>query len=241
MGKRSNIALLFLLGFFLVSCGSKKKAKEVTLFEKLQKNKGYLNSSELKKLDYDYSLKLLDQYDFSGYDEEDTLAYFVRSGSYVWVASCYIGDRDNPFFCLKQTKEKQFKMIRHGIIPALFGECEYELDKLLVLIGKYIIVSQKSSGHGFCDDRPLIFHADGGMVLVENWLHLISRSCSEDKEVVFCFERDFKYSLENELLSVHVKEKKIDQESEQLINSQEYELRYSLVHNFLKFKDTIRN
>lgn len=213
----------------------------MALFEKLQKSKGYLNSSELKKLDYDYSLKLLDQYDFSGYDEEDTLAYFVRSGSYIWVASCYIGDSDNPFFCLKQTKEKQFEMIRHGIIPVLFGECEYELDKLLTLVGKIVIVSQKSSGNRSCEDTPLIFHADGKMVLFQDWLHLISRTCSEDQGIIFCFERDFKYSLENGLLSVHVKEKKIDQESEQLINSQEYELRYSLAHNFLKFKDTLRN
>ncbi|MNJ83606.1 hypothetical protein D3C87_10280 [compost metagenome] len=241
MGRKSNIALIFFLGVFLFSCHSNQKGKKITLFEKLQKSKGYLNSSELKKLDYDYSLKLLDQYDFSGYDEEDTLAYFVRSGSYIWVASCYIGDNDNPFFCLKETKEKQFKMVQHGIIPVVFGECEYELDRLLTLVGKTIIVSQKSSGNGYCDDKPLIFHADGKMVLFEDRIHLISRACSEDKEMIFCFERDFKYSLENKLLSVHVKEKKIDQESEQVINYQEYDLRYSLAHNFLKFKDTLRN
>ena len=89
-----------------------------------------MNGKELRRLDNNFSLKVLDKYDFSGFDEEDTLAYYVRSGEYLWMASCYLGDEDNPFFCLKEEKEKQFKLIRKGIIPVLYGDCYYELEKL---------------------------------------------------------------------------------------------------------------
>src|SRR5690606_17630549 len=97
----------------------------------------------------------LDPYDLSGFDEQDTLAYFVRSGSYVWVASCYLDEDDgknNPFFCLKDSGKKGFQLLQHGNIPSLTGECSYELEKLLIPVNQYIIVSQKSSGSAFCDE-----------------------------------------------------------------------------------------
>lgn len=242
MGRKSNIALLFLLGFFLVSCGSKKKAKEITLFEELQKSSGYLNGSELQKLEYDYSLKLLDNYDLSGFDEEDTLARFVRSGSYIWIASCYIeaGGR-NPFFCLKQTKDKQFKLVKSETFSAAFGECDYELEKLLTLTGGYVIISNKSNGSGYCGDYPYVFTLAGKQISRDDSFHFMSWNCLEEaNDIPVCYERTFSYSLKDAMLSVHVKEKKLDEETRQQVDFQEYDMRYALQHDQLIFKDTIR-
>jgi hypothetical protein len=213
------------------------------LFEKLKDKKGYLNGLELKRLDRDFSLKILDKYDFSGYDEEDTLAYFVKSGPYLWVASCYLGEDDdipNPFFCLKETGEKGYKMIQHGLIPTLYGECSYELEKLLILKGDYVFVSQKSTGSGYCDDSPLVFTTAGKKVRKKDDLfRIMTRNCSEELENSVCFDRDYHYSYENPYLLIHIIEKETDVESEQEIASRKYNLRFVLKDLSLQFVDTL--
>ncbi len=240
MGRKSNIALICFLGFFLVSCGSKKKAAEINLFEELQKSSGYLNGAELHKLEYDYSLKLLDKYDLSGFDEEDTLARFVHSGAYTWIASCYIGDDDNPFFCLKQTKDKQFKLVKSGTFEEAFGECDYELEKLLTLVGDYVIISSKSNGNGYCGDYPHVFTLAGKELSRDEYFHLVSWNCLEELDnVAFCYERTFSYSLKDAILSVHVKEKKLDEETRQQVDYQEYDMRYTVQQDRLTLKDTL--
>ncbi|WP_300663797.1 hypothetical protein [Fluviicola sp.] len=242
MGRKSNIALIFFLGFFLISCGSKKKAAEISLFEELQKSNGYLNGSELKKLEYDYALKLLDKYDLTGFDEEDTLARFVRSGSYIWIASCYIGEDSNPFFCLKQTKEKQFKLVKSETVSAALGECDYDLEKMLVRAGEYVIISNKSHGSGYCGDYPRVFTIEGKEISRDEKFHFMSWNCLEElNDAAFCYERTFSYSLKDAILSVHVKEKKLDEETRQQVDYQEYDMRYALQHDRLVLKDTLRN
>jgi hypothetical protein len=243
--KNSKAFWIFLIvGSFLFSCGSKKKQKENDgkLFEKLKEKEGYLNGLELKRLDNNFSLKALDKYDFSGYDEEDTLAYFVRFGEYVWIASCYLGEDDdpNPFFCLKEAEERSFKMIRRGIIPALNGECSYDLEKLLVLAGNYLLVSQKSSGSGYCDDSPLIFTADGKAVHKSgSQFHFVSRNCGEGIDQVLCFTRDFTYQVDKSFLLVHVKEKQMDEETEQEISRRNFDLRFKIRNQTVSFQDTL--
>ncbi|MNV34239.1 hypothetical protein D3C71_1256490 [compost metagenome] len=241
MGRKSNIALIFLLGFFLFSCVSEEKAEDNALFEKLQKKSGYLNGSELKRLEYDYTLKLLEKYDLSGYDQEDTLARFVHSGSYIWVASCYIGEDSNPFFCLKQTKDKQFKLIKSETFSSALGECYYDLEKLLTLMGDYVIISNKSHGSGYCGDYPRVFTIAGKEISRDEDFHFMSWNCAEETENFFCYERSFSYSLKDAILSVHVKEKKLDEETRQQVDFQEYDMRYDLQHDKLTFKDTLRN
>lgn len=244
MARRNNIAVLFILACLLFSCGSGKRAnaEKNEVFEKLQHRNGYLNGPELKKLDSDYALKLLDQFDFSGYDSEDTLAYFVRSGSYIWVASCYIGenDEDNPFFCLKQTPEKEFRLVQHGTIPAALGECSYDLDKLLSLAGNYILVSQKANGSGYCEDAPLVFTVDGKELSRGEDFRFILWHCEEDLEPVNCYERTFDYVFRDGFLSVHVKERVLNEESRLEVGTREYDLRYSREGDKLVFKDTLR-
>lgn len=228
----------------LFSCGSKRKQKENDgkLFEKLKEEKGYLNGLELKRLDTNFSLKALDKYDFSGYDEQDTLAYFVRSGAYVWIASCYLGEDDdpNPFFCLKEEKEDRFKMMRHGIIPALNGACSYDLEQLLVLAGNYVLVSQKSNGNGSCFDSPLVFTSDGTPVRKsDDRFHFVSRNCGEGIDQGLCFKRDFTYKMEKSVLLVQVKEKQTDEETEQEISRRSFELRFKVRNRTIYFQDTI--
>ncbi|MDF3028403.1 MAG: hypothetical protein K0S23_2710 [Fluviicola sp.] len=229
----------------IVSCNSPKQQKKINdgkLFEKLKEQKGYLNAKELQRLDNNFSLKVLDKYDFSGYDEEDTLAYFVRSGEYVWIASCYLGEDDdpNPFFCLKEENEQRFKMIRQGVIPALSGDCSYDLEKLVVLAGNYVLVSQKLSGSGYCEDSPLIFTA-GGKVIRKSGdpFHFVSRDCGEGIDQVICFKRDFNYRAEKTDLVVRVKEKLVDEETEQETSGRSFDLRFKIRNYTISFQDTL--
>lgn len=236
-----------MVGSLIFSCNSPKRQKKVNdgkLFEKLKEKKGYLNALELKRLKQDFSLKLLAKYDLSGYDEEDTLAYFVRSGSSLWIASCYLGEDDdisNPFFCLKETKEKGFTMIHHGTIPLLMGDCSYDLDKLLIQAGNYILVSQKSYGSGYCDDSPLVFTADGKPIRKgDNQFRIITRNCSEEFESTICFERNFKFELDkSKHLLVRIREKEIDWEIEQEVGSKNYDLSFIIKNNTIHFQDTL--
>lgn len=245
MYRKSNWIYGLLVLALIFSCNSPKRQKKINdgkLFEKLKEKKGYLNGLELKRLDFNFSLKVLDKYDFSGYDEEDTLAYFVRSGSNVWIASCYLGEDDdpNPFFCLKEGKERSFKLIRRGIIPAQNGECSYELEKLVALAGNYVLVSQKSSGSGSCNDSPLVFTADGKPVRKsDDQFRFVSKQCGEGIDQFLCFRRDFTYRFDSPYLLVHVKEKQMDEEIEQEISRRSFELRFVLKNNSLRFSDTL--
>lgn len=245
MRNRKGFWILLLISSLILSCNSPKRQKKINdgkLFEKLKDEKGYLNALELKRLEQDFSLKLLDRYDLSGFDEEDTLAYFVRSGLHIWVASCYLGDEDSPFFCLNETKEKGYKVIKHGVVPAVYGECAYDLEKLVVLSGKYILISQKSSGDSYCDDSPLIFHADGREIRKGHRFQMITRNCFDDEEGTFCFERDFSFeSRQPGQLVVHIREKKMDQEAEQEVSNRTFDLRFNIRNNWLYFQDTIYN
>jgi hypothetical protein len=236
--------IFLLVGSLIFSCNSPKRQKKINdgkLFEKLKGEKGYLNALELKRLEQDFSLKLLDKYDLSGFDEEDTLAYFVRSESHVWIATCYLGDEDSPFFCLNETKEKGFKVIKHGMIPAEYGECAYDLKKLVVLTGKYILISRKSNGDSYCEDSPVIFHADGKEIRkVDNQFQVITRNCFDQVDGRFCFERDFSFeSKQPGRLVVHIHEKKIDEEAEQEVSSRNIDLGFAIKNNTIYFQDTI--
>ncbi len=235
--------IVLMIASLVLSCNSPKRQKKINdgkLFEKLKEKEGYLNSLELKRLDYNFSLKALDKYDFSGFDEEDTLAYFVRSGSYLWIASCYLGEDDNPFFCLKEEKERSFKLIRKGIIPALYGECSYELERLLIPVGKYILVSQRSSGNAYCDDNPLVFHLDGKPVKKEDdRLQLILKNCPFEDAAEICCERRFKYEFHKPFLIIHAHENRFNWETEESIGTLDFDLRFLLESNRIKFQDTI--
>jgi hypothetical protein len=245
--KKTNWIYGLLVLALIFSCNSPKRQKKINdgkLFEKLKEQKGYLNGLELKRLEQDFSLKLLDKYDLSGYDEEDTLAYFVRSSKYLWVASCYLGeddDRDNPFFCLKATQEKGFKMIQHGSIPVVYGECSYELNKLLIRAGTYILVSQKSYGNGSCDDFPLVFTTDGKEVKKnDNQFRIITKNAPYENSIVF--DRNFKIqSKKPEELVIHVNERKLDTETEQEIGFRKFDLRFIVKNNTIYFQDTVFN
>ena len=244
MNRRSSWLYGFLFLVVIFSCNSPKRQKKINdgkLFEKLKEKEGYLNATELKRLDYNFSLKALDNYDFSGFDEADTLAYFVRSGKYLWIASCYLSDEnDNPFFCLKEEKERHFKLIRKGTIPELYGECSYDLEKLVSPIGDYIFVSQRGSGNGYCEENPLVFHADGRMVAVDQRLQVILRNCpDEDPDNPFCFERTFNYEFHKPILLIHVHEKRINWETEEVVGTADFDLRYSLQTVAIQFLDTL--
>lgn len=240
-----NSCIYGLLVFVLIfACNSPKRQKKINdnkLYNKLQEKAGYLNASELKRLDYNFSLKVLDSYDFSGFDDADTLAYFVRSGKYLWMASCYISDEDNPFFCLKEEKERQFKVIRKGMIPQLYGECFYDLEKLVIPVGNYVFVSQRSSGNGYCDENPLVFTLDGEPVKKQDdKLQVIIRNCpDQEPDNLYCFERTFGYGFKNPLLTIRITEKKINWETSEIEANSDYILRYSLEKNTIRFLDTI--
>lgn len=242
MSEKNNWIYGLMVSALIFSCSNPQRQKQINdrkLLEKLQKKEGYLNGKELRRLENNFSLKVLDKYDFSGFDEEDTLAYYVRSGEYLWMASCYLGDEDNPFFCLKEEKEKQFKLIRKGIIPVLYGDCYYELEKLLIPVGEFILVSQRSSGNAYCDDHPLIFHADGEPVKIEgNQPELIVKNCPFENAQI-CFERQFDYEFRNPFLVIHTHEKRFNWETEEVIGTSDFDLRFLLQDNEIQFQDTI--
>lgn len=243
MRKTKGFWILLMIGSLILSCNSPRRQKKINdgkLFEKLKEQKGYLNALELKRLEQDFSLKLLDKYDLSGFDEEDTLAYFVRSESHIWIASCYLGDEDSPFFCLNETTEKGYQVIKHGVVPAVYGECAYDLEKLVVLTGKYVLISQKSSGNSYCADSPLIFRADGREIRKGHQFQVITRNCFDEVDGAFCFERDFSFeSNKPDHLIVHIREKKMDQEAEQEVSRRTIDLRFNIRNNWLYFQDTL--
>lgn len=247
MSHSKTFWIFLLLSCFLFGCNTPKQQQKVNdrkLVDKLHEKKGYLNALDLKRLKQDFSLKLLDPYDLSGFDEQDTLAYFVRSGSYVWVASCYLDEdagKNNPFFCLKDAGKKGFQLLQHGNIPSLTGECSYELEKLLIPVNQYIIVSQKSSGSAFCDESPLIFHRDGKVVYSDEQFRIITRNCPEQNKAI-CFERDFDFGLdESHHLLVSLREKGMNWETEREVSGRLFTLRFTLENNRLRFSDTIRH
>jgi|GEM_PF-3619230 len=240
--QNSKILWIFLiLGSFLFSCSSPKRQKKINdgkLFEKLKEQKGYLNALELKRLEQDFSLKLLDKYDLSGFDEEDTLAYFVRSGSDVWVASCYLGDEDSPFFCLKETSEKGYKVIKHGTVPAEYGECAYELDQLLVRSGNYIFISQRNNGSAYCEDSPLVFHLDGREVDKSSEFKVSTWNGADEEQL----PTNNKFKIESKtpgIIVFHVHERVIDTEVDEEVRSRNYDLKFVVKNNTIYFQDTI--
>lgn len=251
MGNSKAFWIFLMIGSLMLSCNSPKRQKKINdgkLFEKLKEQKGYLNAFELKRLEQDFSFKGLNKYDLSGYDEEDTLAYFVRSGSYVWIASCYLGEDDNipnPFFCLKETNEKGFEVIKHGLIPEVYGECAYDLNKLLIPVGKYMLVSQKSYGNGYCDDSPLVFTIDAKNQVKTAGSRprfcFMSLNCiPDDPDNSICFKRDFEFEFDrSQYFLVHTTERKVDTESELEVGFRKYDLRFSLKNNTISFQDTI--
>lgn len=232
-----------LFGLIAFACNTPKKQQKINdrkLVERLAEKKGYLNALDLKRLKQDFSLNLLETYDLSGFDEQDTLAYFVRSGEYVWIASCYLDEEaSNPFFCLKDTGAKKFQLVQHGTIPSIDGECSYQLNKLLIPVNQYILVAQKSSGSAFCDESPLIFHRDGKAVYRDEQFRIITRNCPDDTKAI-CFERDFDFALDksNHLL-VSVREKGMNWETEREISGRSFILRFTLENNRVRFSDTI--
>jgi len=246
MQNSKGFTLLFLiLCSLILSCNSPRRQKKINdgkLFEKLKEPKGYLNAEELQRLERDFSLKILDKYDFSGYDEGDTLAYFIRSGSYVWIASCYLGEDDNnipnPFFCLKETPDKGFNLIKKGIVPILvYGDCSYDLAKLLISKGDYVFISQKSSGSSYCYDSPIIFHRNGKAVQKKDEIQIVTWNCPDENEI--CFKRDFNFELDQSNLLIHVHEINYDWEAEVDVGSKDYDLKFLLKNNTLLFQDTV--
>lgn len=240
---KSNWIYGLLILVLLFSCNSPKKQRKINdgkLFEKLREPKGYLNAEELQRLERDFSLKLLDKYDLSGYDEEDTLASFLRVGKDVWIASCYLenaAETHYPFFRLTETKEKGFKMIRNGTIPISYGECAYDAAKVLVRSGDYIFISQKSRQSSSCGDSPLVFHLDGkevrksGAFLIETW-----KDAKEGNDAVqseFMIE-----SKTSQSIVMHVHEKVIDTEIDEELRSRDYDLRFEVKNNTIYFRDT---
>lgn len=228
----------------ICSCNSPKRQKKINdgkLFEKLKEQEGYLNAEELQRLERDFSLKLLDKYDLSGYDEEDTLASFLRVGKDVWIASCYLenaAETHYPFFRLAETKEKGFKMVRNGTIPIGYGECAYDLDKLLVRSGNYIFISQKSRGSSYCGDSPLVFHLDGKEVRKEE--DFIIETWKDPKEVSDPVKSDFTIeSKVPESIVIHVHEKIINMEMEEEVSSRSYDLNFTVRNNKIYFQDTV--
>ncbi len=233
-----------LLVFVLIlSCTSPKKQRKINdgkLFEKLKEQKGYLNAEELKRLERDFSLKLLNKYDLSGYDEADTLASFLRVGTDVWIASCYLEnavETHYPFFRLTETKEKGFKMISHGIIPITYGECGYVLNKLLVHSGKYIFISQRNTGNGHCVDSPIVFNLNGKLVRSPDFSVVIwndSRKESDPVKSEFTIESKTPGSI-----VMHMHEKVINTEMDEEVSSRNYDLNFEVKNNTIYFRDTV--
>nr|WP_294860965.1 hypothetical protein [uncultured Fluviicola sp.] len=236
--------IFLLLGSLLFSCNSPKRQKKINdgkLYEKLRQQKGYLNAEQLQRLERDFSLKFLDKYDFSGYDEEDTLASFLRVGKDIWMVTCYLeneAESGYPFFRLSETKEKGFKMIKHGTIPAESGECAYELDQLLVRSGEYIFISQKHSGSAVCEYSPLVFHLDGRKVDKSFEFKAFTwNGANEESQPV---KSDFKIeSGSSESIVFHVHETVTDTEIDEEVSSRNYDLNFVVRNNMIYFKDTV--
>lgn len=244
MGRKSTwiYGLLFLTLIF--SCNSPKRQKKINdgkLFEKLKEQEGYLNAEELQRLERDFSLKLLDKYDLSGYDDKDTLASFIRVGPDIWIASCYLENATEshyPFFRLAETKEKGYKVIDHGIIPAQFGDCTYELDKLLVRSGDYIFISQKNNGNASCTDSPLVFHSNGKEVKKSPDFFVVTWRVADEEG--YPIQSDFNIESKTpESIRVHVHEKVIDTEIDEEVRSRNYELNFVVRNNTIYFQDTV--
>ena len=239
-----NIWIYGLLVFVLtLSCNSPKRQQKINdgkLFEKLKEPKGYLNAEELQRLERDFSLKLLDKYDFSGYDEGDTLAAFVRVGQDVWIATCYLenaAESHYPYFCLTETKEKGFKMRKHGAIPAESGECAYELNKLVIRSGEYIFISQNNSGSAICEYSPLVFHLDGREVTKSFEFKTPTWNGADEQQLAVKNEVEIE-SGTPERIVFHVHEKVIDKEIDEEVSSRNYDLNFVVKNNTIYFRDT---
>lgn len=241
---RSSWIYGLLLLTLILSCNSPKRQRKINdgkLFEKLKEQKGYLNAEELQRLERDFSLKLLDKYDLSGYDEEDTLASFLRVGKDVWIASCYLenaAETHYPFFRLTETKEKGFQMISHGSIPIANGECAYELSKLLVRSGEYLFISQRRTENGNCVDSPVVFRLNGKMLrrspgfAIAVWMN--SSEANTPVQSDFTLE-----SKTPESIVMHVHERVVDTEIDEEVRSRNYDLRFEMRNNTVYFRDTI--
>lgn len=244
MSKRNNWIYGLIVLILIASCNSPKQQKKINdgkLFEKLKAQHGSLNAEELQRLERDFSLKLLDKYDLSGYDEEDTLASFLRVGQDVWIASCYLenaAETHYPFFRLTETKEKGFKMISHGTIPIAYGECGYELNKLLVRSGEYIFLSQRSNGSTYCADSPLVFHLNGKKVQKSaDFAVAVWNGFNRENNPV---QSDFTIESKTpERIVVHVHETTINTEIDEEVGSRDYDLRFELKNNAIYFRDTV--
>jgi hypothetical protein len=240
----SNWIYGLLVFALLFSCNSPKRQKKINdgkLFEKLKREKGYLNAEELQRLERDFSLKLLNKYDLSGYDEEDTLASFVRVDKDVWIASCYLenaSETHHPFFRLTETKEKGFKMISNGLIPVAKGECEYELNKLLVRSGEYIFLSRIITENGNCVDSPVTFGLNGKMV--DRGLDFTVALWIDSREEHTPVQSNFTVESKTpESIVMHVHEKVINTEMEEEVSSRSYDLNFTVRNNTIYFRDTI--
>lgn len=238
--------IVLVMGSLILSYNSPRRQKKINdgkLFEKLKEQKGYLNAEELQRLERDFSLKLLDKYDFAGYDESDTLAAFVRVGSDVWIATCYLENATEshyPFFRLKETPEKGFKMLQHGIIPSESGECAYELDKLLIRSGEYIFIAQKNSGSAICEDSPLVFHTNGKKVDRSFEFQIATWNGADEERLPV--KNEFKIESRNPgSIVFHVREKVIDPEIDEVVRSRNYDLNFEVKNNTIHFRDTVFN
>ncbi len=228
----------------ICSCNSPKRQKKINdgkLFEKLKEQEGYLNAEELQRLERDFSLKLLDKYDLSGYDDKDTLASFIRVGPDIWIASCYLENATEshyPFFRLAETKEKGYRVLNHGTIPAQNERCAYELDKLLIRSGDYLFISQKNNGKGICTDSPLVFHSNGKGVKKGTDFFVVTWSDANEEHA--SIQSDYRIESKTpESILVYVHEKEIDPEIEEEIRSRNYELRFEIRNNTIYFRDTV--
>jgi len=238
-----TLGIVFMFASLLFSCNSPKRQKKINdgkLFEKLKEQEGYLNAEELQRLERDFSLKLLDKYDLSGYDDKDTLASFIRTGSDIWIASCYLENATEshyPFFRLTETKEKGYRVLDHGTIPAQNGDCAYELDQLLVRSGDYIFISQRKNGSGLCVDSPLVFRADGKEIKNGGFSVVTWSVTDEDGYPV---QSDFTIESKTpESIRMYVHEKVTDPEIDEEVRSRNYELNFVVRNNTIYFQDTI--
>ena len=240
----SNWIYGLLVFVLLFACNSPKRQKKINdgkLFEKLREQKGYLNAEELKRLERDFSLKLLNKYDLSGYDEEDTLASFIRAGKDVWIASCYLenaAETHYPFFRLTETKEKGFIMSSNGLIPIANGACAYELSKLLVRSGEYIFLSRRITEGRNCIDSPVVFGLNGKMV--DRGLDFAVAVWIDSREEHTPVQSD--YTIESKTpgsVVMHVHEKVIDTEIDEEVRSRNYDLNFDVRDNTIYFRDTV--
>lgn len=243
MSKRNTWIYGLIILFLIFSCNNPKRQKKINdgkLFEKLKEQEGYLNAEELQRLERDFSLKLLDKYDLSGYDDKDTLASFIRVGPDIWIASCYLenpAETHYPFFLLTETKEKGFRTVSHGLIPVTSGECAYELSKLLVRSGEYIFLSRRTTENGRCIDSPVVFRLNGKKVKNGGFSVVTWSVTDEDGYPV---QRDFKIESKTpESIRVYVHEKVTDPEIDEEVRSRDYELNFSVRNNTIYFRDTV--